>query len=109
MATGPGVNQGKSAFLEDFLPENRDADLDAVNRAWSAAGNQGTISESLFGKIRARLGLTARRDAPESARKSGAQSPTRSKKPGRSAGPVETAPQANGIDAPSRSDTPARR
>src|SRR5438270_12728666 len=61
MATGPGFNQGKSAFLEEFLPGNRDADLDAVNRAWSAAGNEGTISHSLFGKLRSKLGLTGRR------------------------------------------------
>src|SRR3954453_5843499 len=61
MATGNGVNQGKTAFLEGFLPDNRDADLDAVNRAWDAAGNQGTISESLFGKIRSKLGLTGKR------------------------------------------------
>ena len=61
MATGNGVNQGKTAFLEGFLPGNRDADLDAVNRAWNAAGNEGTISESLFGKVRSKLGLTGKR------------------------------------------------
>src|SRR4051794_4499996 len=61
MATGSGVDPGKTAFLEGFLPGNRDADLDAVNRAWNARGNQGTISESLLGKIRSRLGLTGRR------------------------------------------------
>src|SRR3954469_23468543 len=61
MATGPGVNQGKTAFLEGFLPGNRDANLDAVNRAWNAAGNEGTISESLFGKVRSKLGLTGKR------------------------------------------------
>src|SRR3954468_24977986 len=60
MATGPGVNQGKTAFLEGFLPGDRDADLDAVNRAWTAAGNQGAISEGLFGKVRSRLGLTGK-------------------------------------------------
>ena len=63
MANGAGVNQGKTAFLEDFLPGNRDADLVAVNRAWSAAGNQGTISESLFGKLRSKLGLTGKKGA----------------------------------------------
>ena len=42
-------------------PSNRDADLDAVNRAWNAAGNPGTLSESLFGKIRSELGLTGKR------------------------------------------------
>ncbi|MCA1686124.1 MAG: hypothetical protein LC745_09095, partial [Planctomycetia bacterium] len=63
MATGRGVNQGKTAFLEGFLPGNREADLEAVNGAWSAAGNAGTVSESLLGKIRAKLGLTGRRGA----------------------------------------------
>jgi hypothetical protein len=63
MATGPGVNQGKSAFLEKFLPGHRDANLEAVNKAWSAAGNDGTISDSLFGKLRSKLGLTGRKGA----------------------------------------------
>jgi len=61
MATGPGVNQGKSAFLEKFLPGHRDAKLEAVNEAWAAAGNDGTISDSLFGKLRSKLGLTGKR------------------------------------------------
>jgi hypothetical protein len=61
MATGPGVNQGKSAFLEKFLSGHRDANLDAVNRAWNEAGHDGTISESLFGKLRSKLGLTGRK------------------------------------------------
>ena len=60
MATGSGVNQGKGKFLEEFLPDNRDATLVEVNRAWGAAGHDGTISESLYGKIRSRLGLTSR-------------------------------------------------
>src|SRR3954467_13767691 len=37
MATGPGVNQGKTAFLEELLPGNKDADLDAINRAWKSS------------------------------------------------------------------------
>jgi hypothetical protein len=61
MATGPGVNQGKSAFLEKFLPGHRDANLEAVNKAWTAAGNDGTISDSLFGKLSSKLGLTGKR------------------------------------------------
>src|SRR3954469_10860752 len=40
MATGSGVNQGKTAFLEVFLPGNHDADEYAVNEAWHAAGPQ---------------------------------------------------------------------
>ncbi len=65
MATGPGVNQGKTAFLEEFLPDNRDANEDAVIAAWKAAGNDGTISSSLVSKIRAKLGLTGRRGGTE--------------------------------------------
>ena len=61
MATGPVVNQGKTAFLEEFLPGNRAADLDEANRAWNAAGNEGTLSDSLLGKIRSKLGLTAKK------------------------------------------------
>jgi hypothetical protein len=44
-------------------PDNRDADLDAAKRAWNAAGHEGTISESLFGKIRSKLKLTGKRGA----------------------------------------------
>src|SRR3954464_10731417 len=55
MATGQGTNQGKTAFVEAFLPENRDADHMMVSEAWRAAGNQGTVSESLVSKTRSRL------------------------------------------------------
>src|SRR3954463_7360785 len=55
MATGQGTNQGKTAFVEAFLPENRDADHVMVSEAWRAAGNQGTVSESLVSKTRSRL------------------------------------------------------
>src|SRR3954463_9073304 len=55
MATGQGTNQGKTAFVEAFLPENRDADHMTVSEAWRAAGNQGTVSESLVSKTRSRL------------------------------------------------------
>src|SRR4051812_36664580 len=55
MATGPGVSQGKTPFVEQFLSSNRAANLDAVNEAWKSAGNEGTVSESLVSKIRSRL------------------------------------------------------
>ena len=60
MATGPGVNQGKTAFVEEYLAGHRDADHPAVNEAWRAAGNEGTVSESLVGKARTRLKLTGK-------------------------------------------------
>ena len=55
MATGNGVNQGKTAFLEEFLPENRDADEAAINQAWRAEGHDDDISGSLVSKTRSRL------------------------------------------------------
>ena len=63
MASGPVVNQGKGKFLRGFLPENRDAKLEAINAAWSAEGHEGAIGESLYNKIRSELGLTGKRGA----------------------------------------------
>lgn len=61
MVTGPGVNQGKTAFLEKFLPGNKDADLAAINQAWKATGKDDTLSESLVSKTRSRLKLPKKR------------------------------------------------
>ena len=63
MATGTGVNQGKTAFVEGFLTIDPDAALDAVNRAWKSAGNEGSVSESLVSKTRSQLRLTGKRGA----------------------------------------------
>ena len=61
MAAGTVVNQGKSAFLEKFLGINGYANTETVNKAWNAAGNQGTISPGLLKKLRSKLGLTNKR------------------------------------------------
>src|SRR5437763_16948899 len=63
MATGNGVNQGKTAFLEEFLPENRDADEAAINQAWRAEGHDDDISGSLVSKTRSRLKIPKKRGA----------------------------------------------
>src|SRR4051794_25332285 len=63
MATGSGVNQGKTPFVEQFLQANRAANLDAVNEAWKSAGNQGTVSESLVSKVRSRLNSAGKKRA----------------------------------------------
>jgi hypothetical protein len=63
MATGPVVNQGKTAFVEEYLKGHRDANLDAVKKAWTAAGNEGTVSESLVSTVRRELGLTGKKGA----------------------------------------------
>jgi hypothetical protein len=61
MATGPGVNQGKTAFVEGQLRRDRAANPEAINRAWTGAGHEGEISASLVSKTRQRLGLTGKR------------------------------------------------
>jgi hypothetical protein len=58
MASEVGRDQGKSAFVRDVLTTDRQANHEAVNRAWTAAGHAGTISESLVGKLRSQMGLT---------------------------------------------------
>ena len=71
MASEVGRDQGKSAFVRDVLTKDRQANHEAVNRAWTKAGHAGTISESLVGKIRSEMGLTGQQRpgarVPESA------------------------------------------
>src|SRR5208282_5817479 len=49
---------GKTSFLKEFLHDNPQGNVKAVNEAWTAAGFDGTISEALVYKARASLGLT---------------------------------------------------
>ena len=52
-ATSPG----KSMFVKEFLHDNPQGNVDAVNKAWQAAGFDGTISPTLLKTTRASLGL----------------------------------------------------
>ena len=52
------VTPGKTSFLKEFLNDNPQGNVKAVNEAWTAAGFDGTISETLVYKARASLGLT---------------------------------------------------
>jgi hypothetical protein len=58
MVSEVGRDPGKSAFVRDVLTKDRQANHEAVNRAWTEAGHAGTISESLVGKLRSQMGLT---------------------------------------------------
>jgi hypothetical protein len=49
---------GKSMFAKEFLHDNPQGNVDAVNKAWEAAGFDGTISPALVNQMRAKLGLT---------------------------------------------------
>ncbi len=58
MATVKQTNEGKSMFLKEYLVDHPDAGTEAIAAAWREAGNEGTISTSLVGKVRKDLGLT---------------------------------------------------
>jgi hypothetical protein len=48
----------KSDFIKQLLRKNPQANFRAVNDAWSAAGNEGSISHALVNKLRSNAGLT---------------------------------------------------
>ena len=50
--------QSKAAFVEGVLRRDPKANSRAVNRAWSEAGREGTISDPTFYKVRGRLTAT---------------------------------------------------
>src|SRR5208282_5990322 len=52
------VTPGKTSFVKEFLHDHPEGNVKAVNEAWTAAGFDGTISETLVYKARASLGLT---------------------------------------------------
>src|SRR5512135_2422367 len=60
MATLKQKIEGKSMFLKEYLLDNPDAGTEAIAAAWREAGNEGTISASLVGKVRRDLGLTGK-------------------------------------------------
>ena len=49
---------GKTRFVKEFLHDNPEGNVKAVNEAWTAAGFDGSISATLVNKMRAALGLT---------------------------------------------------
>ena len=49
---------GKTIFVKDFLNDNPQATITTVNKAWQAAGFEGTISPTLVNKTRVKMNLT---------------------------------------------------
>ncbi len=47
-------------FLKEYLVDRPDAGKEAIDEAWQEAGNEGTISTSLIGKVRRDLGRTGK-------------------------------------------------
>ncbi len=50
-------DQGKTSFVKELLIDHPMANTKAVNEAWSAAGMEGSISETLVNKTRSTMGL----------------------------------------------------
>src|SRR4051794_23565360 len=48
----------KSAFVEELLGRQPEANVAAINRAWSEAGHEGAISPSVFYKVKRERGVT---------------------------------------------------
>jgi hypothetical protein len=61
MSTNAGTGGGKQDFVRELLQRDPEANADAVNEAWRGSGREGSISGSLFYKIRSELGLTKQR------------------------------------------------
>jgi hypothetical protein len=103
MATGPGVNQGKTAFLEEFLPGNRDASQESINEAWRAAGHEGEVSESLVSKTRSRLKIAKKR-AAKGRSEAGRKAASKAKSSTKGAEPKRAATAGEAPSQPSRRD-----
>ena len=88
-ATGRGGNQGKTAFVTQHLRRDPVASDEAINEAWAAAGNEGSISGSLLYKIRAKKRLTGKKKG-RGAGKNGRAKRTRV---GRTSEPVAVTPK----------------
>jgi hypothetical protein len=62
----------KTSFAREFLGDHPKAGFRAVNEAWNEAGHEGSISETLVHRMRAKLGLTGNLRATRSSRASAA-------------------------------------
>jgi hypothetical protein len=57
-STAAPTSLGKTSFVKEFLHDNPQGNVKAVNDAWLKAGMTGTISSTLVNKMRASLGLS---------------------------------------------------
>jgi hypothetical protein len=50
--------ENKTGFVKEFLNDHPEGNIDAVNKAWAAAGMNGAIGATLIYKIRSEMGLS---------------------------------------------------
>ncbi len=80
-------SQDKSSFVKDFLSSHPEGNVKAVNEAWTTAGMDGKIGDTLIYKTRADLGLSGKlraKSKPKTAAK--AKSTTKTSQPASSPG-----------------------
>src|SRR4051795_9300777 len=70
MPTTTTRTRGKTSFVKETLFDNPQANARFINQAWTRAGMEGTISDTLVNKMRSELGLSGnlrgkRRGGPE--------------------------------------------
>jgi hypothetical protein len=53
-------SENKSGFVKEFLNDHPDGNVDAVNKAWAAAGMNGAIGATLIYKTRSEMGLSGK-------------------------------------------------
>jgi hypothetical protein len=53
-------SENKTGFVKEFLNDHPEGNVDAVNKAWAAAGMNGAIGATLIYKIRSELGLSSK-------------------------------------------------
>ena len=92
-ATGRGGNQGKTAFVVKHLRQSPNATDEEINGAWTAAGNEGSISGSLLYKIRAKKRLTGKKKGRGAGKKGRAKSSPKGTRVGQTAEPVAVMPK----------------
>jgi hypothetical protein len=58
-------SENKSGFVKEFLNDHPDGNVDAVNKAWAAAGMNGAIGATLIYKTRSEMGLSGNQRAKQ--------------------------------------------
>ena len=97
--TGPS----RSAFVEEVLGREPEANLGAVNEAWTSQGNEGSISPSIFYKVKREQGVTDE-IAPPAPAKPQPESASKGTGAGQAARATEEAgPEPDGVSASSKS------
>jgi hypothetical protein len=78
-------SENKSTFVKAFLIDNPEGNVKAVNEAWTAAGMEGSIGDTLIYQTRADLGLSGKsRAKPKSS--AAPRSPAKTSRPALSSG-----------------------